>query len=325
MAVEPQWDYYLQAFRLHQGLSRGANSEAQLLLKQANSPAALAQDRVLPRAYGLLSFTIQTAWLSDWIDAPKAQEILTGAIADVETVTEKRKLPPKTLDDLKKPKGSIDAIIKSVNLAYAEVAAALDGEDFDNQWSLATANLYARNFAAAFDGYVIAKTLAGQQQAADVSKGSIAADNADALFFGCGPAAEPSNDDYRQAIEQAIADTQAAIDGNPGDPKRHWWDWTLGWAYYELGGYSGELNEMKNCARSLMILQRFKRPHDLIRKNLMASQAALGMIEPAQQLAIEFMARNPNYTLAVEHRWPYRSDAQRERWKGHLRMAGLPD
>jgi hypothetical protein len=324
-SVLPEWDDYLQAFRLHQGLSRESNFETQRLLKRASATALGATPaRVLPRAYGLLAFTIQSAWLSDWIDLPMARELLAGAIADIEAVTAASKLPAGTLDDLKKAGGSIDDIIKSIDLAYAGISVALDDQDYDNRWSLATANLYAGNFKAAFEGYDKERREAEKWKAPAICIGSIDADNADALFFAGGPADSLTDADYRAAIELAINDTEAAIAKNAGDPKRRWWNWTLGWACYELGAYCDKKSELENCAKSLMILQRFRRPHDLIRKNLMASHVALGMLEPAKQLAAEFMARNPKYTVAVEHRWPYRNPAQLERFKGHLKTAGLP-
>jgi tetratricopeptide (TPR) repeat protein len=322
-SVLPEWDDYLQAFRLHQGLSRESNFETQRLLKRANATAQ-EEGRVLPRAYGLLAFTIQSAWLSDWIDLPMAQELLATAIADIGAVTAKHKLPADTLNDLKKAGGSIDDIVKCIDLAYARISVALDDQDYDNRWSLATANLYAGNFAAAFAGYKKEKDEAEKWKAPKICIGSIDADNADALFFAGGPADSLTDADQRAAIELAIKDTEAAIAANINDPKRRWWNWTLGWAYYELGAYCDKKSELECCAKSLMILQRFRRPHDLIRKNLMASHVALGMLEPAKQLATEFMARNPKYTVAVEHRWPYRNPAQLERFKDHLRTAGLP-
>jgi tetratricopeptide (TPR) repeat protein len=322
MPLEPELDHYLQAYRLHQGLSKGASAEIQSLLRLTTAKA-LENGRVLPRAYGLQSFTILNAWLSDWIDEKGRKQLVADSIADIQAVTDARKLPIEPLDALKTLDGggSIDPLVRTIVRGYAATAAALDGDDYENRWSQATADLYALNFTEAFKGYAAAQELAGAKGTPGVSRSSLAVDYADALFFAGSPDLNEEDDGYRGAIVKAIETTHAAIKQNPHDPKRHRWNWTLGWAHLELGGYA---DSAENYARSLDILQRIRKPHHLIRKCLIAANAALGLAESAKRLADKFMDEHPGYTLAVEDRWPYRNPAQRDRWKRHLAKAGLP-
>lgn len=322
--VNSEWDYYLQAFRLHAGLKPEANTEARKLLRQSTA-RALDQKRVFPRSYGLLAYTTMNKWLSNWISQSEAQSILGAALDDIRRVTNEQGLPRNILDELEKVGGSIDAIVKGVIRAYAEAAVAFDDDDHDNRWSLGTAYLYSGNIPGAFKEYEAARDLADRHGVPDVSKGSLAADLADALFFTGGEDPK-SNEDYIAAIKQAISITDEAIRNNPSDPKHRRWNWTLGWAYYELAGFTGSPDDYRRSLEILNSIRPNGRPvHDLIVKNFIASNVSVGNIEEAQQLARMFMEHNPDYTLAVEDRWPYRTEAQRERWKGHLREAGLPD
>lgn len=322
--IEFEWGYYLQAYRLHQGLTKTSNFETRKLLRRSIG-VALENKRNLPRAYGLLSFTVQTAWLSDWIDQADANTTLSAAIEDLEAIEDAGVSLSKLLNDLKSlrhGKQQFDGIVRTAILAYATAAVVLDDSDFDNHWALATANLYARKFPEALAGYATALTMADSAEVPHVSKSSVSVDFADARFFAGNDELEVSDEAYIAAIEDAIRMTELAIAENPTDPKRHRWNWTLGWAYYELAGYS---EPRKYYPRSLTALQQLRNPHDLIRKNLIATYTALHMAESAAQVAGEFMHNNPTYTLDVENRWPYRSETQLDRWKSHLRLGGLPD
>ena len=325
-----EWTFYLEVFRLHQGLTRESNFETRALLKQSIK-VAISNDRNLPRAHGLWSFTILNAWLSDWIDQSEAKELLSETIqslVDAELIDGSFSQTFQELNQLLGGEQQLDIIIRKIICARAAIAVAQDASDYENHWSLATANLYDRNFPDAFAGYTMAQGLANKPDLPGVGMSSLSVDLADARFFAGDEsfAGNESIDDsaqkYIAAIQNAIVLTETAIAQNPTDPKRFRWNWTLGWAYYELGGY---IDPEKNYPRSLTILRQLRNPHHLIRKNLIASYVAVGLIEPALQLATEFICDNPKYKLAVENRWPYRSTAQLERWKNHLRIGGLPE
>ena len=75
--------------------------------------------------------------------------------------------------------------------------------------------------------------------------------------------------------------------------------------------------------KSLDALLQISNPTDAVLKNIIASKAALGWTKPAQRLAREFRARNPDYSLAIEERWPYRDPKRLQRWQSHLGSATL--
>src|SRR5690242_7298321 len=70
-----EWDYYTQAFRLHQRMTKAANDETQRLLNRAIDIAA-DNGRSIPRADGLLGFTRLQAQLNGWTDFASAQASL---------------------------------------------------------------------------------------------------------------------------------------------------------------------------------------------------------------------------------------------------------
>ena len=312
-----EWDYYLQGYRLNQGLSEKGNGQAQKLLKDAAAEAIKNGSR-FGRPYGLLAFTIQNAWLSDWIvDVAAAVAIRTTAISVISAANSAYELSDEALNELNSSNASsVDSIIKAVIKAYAETAVNLDGDDFDNKWSWATALLYNKSYDEAVGIYRDLHNQAGELQVPQVIKSSIDVDFADALFFG----GDPSKTD-EAAINEAIGLATNAITANPDDPKRHRWNWTLGWAYYELGHI---VDRQKNCFTALEYLEKIRTPHDLILKNLMAAYVGSGQSGLAIPLANDFKLRNPRYSLLVEQRWPYR-DAQLGLWVDDLRTAGLPD
>ena len=120
-------------------------------------------------------------------------------------------------------------------------------------------------------------------------------------------------------INQAIKTIQGAIDKlNPDHPRRFLW--SLGWAYYERAYYAEKKDDY---IKSLDALLQISNPTDAVIKNIIASKSALGWTAPAQRLAREFRARNPDYTLALEERWPYRDAKRLRRWQTHLGSSSL--
>jgi len=316
-----EWDYYMQGFRLHQRMTKAANGQAQRMFLRAIAVAD-GNKRQIPRAKGILSFTFLTALLNDWIDKPAAQAMLAEAKKDLETLKGFAELGQAPLAPLIKVIQSLTGEEAPADVAiaviayYAAAAVTFDPDDFDNHWSYGTALLYySKDFDGALQSY---KTAAGLAAGApDIGKDSMKVDHADALFFRAPLPGKGDSvpGDVLQAIDlvkQAIADAKETA---PDDPKRFRWKWTLGWAYYEANQF----------AQSLTALLQIPNPHDLINKNIIASYVGLGKVESAIPIARDFLERNPNYTLAVEDRWPYKDKARRERWKAHLRAAGLPD
>ncbi len=311
---EIEWEFYLQAYRLHQVLNRDTNQEARQLLEDGLR-AAKENQRELARGYGLLSFTNIIAWLNDWIDDDMARALAERARKDVQPHEKIIKGNALTRLARLNDSSSIDEIVKSTAVAHAALAVALDESDWENHWSLAAANLYANDYPGAFGSYEDALKLAGSK-VPSVNKDSISVDKADALFF----AGIPDDDSDVKAINDAIKLTEAVIAAHPTDPKRHRWNWGLGWAHYELAGYTKKTSDY---IRALEILQRIRNPHDLIMKNLIACYVGAGMKEKAIELADQLKRRNGKYDPAVEERWPYRNPAQRQRWIDNLTAAGL--
>ena len=310
---EIEWDFYLQAFRLHQKMTKGSNRQAEQMLRRAIDIANEC-DRPFARAYGLLSFTFLTAYLNAWTDQEAAAAMLAAAKADIgksDGGDERMNAIVDVIFGLNEG-DDLTAIVPPVVAYYGAKAAALDPDDFDNPWSQGTGFLYFfKDCAVAIESYDEAIAKAQEAQAAAICIDSLKVDKADALFY-CAPLPDKANQ-----VGQAIALAEEAIanarENAPDDPKRFRWNWTLGWAYYEADRF----------AESLVALQQINNPHDLILKNIIASYVGLDKVELAIPLAAEFMERHPTYTLDVEDRWPY-SDARLERWKTHLKAAGLP-
>ena len=200
--------------------------------------------------------------------------------------------------------------------SLADKAAKLDGGDYDNIWSKAGVYFYTAKFQKdpdtafqeGFDLFDQALKLA-PKKAIDFNIEGLRVDIADAKFFVGGLA----------EINQAIKTTKAAIDKlNPDYPRRFLW--SLGWAYYERAYFT---EKKEDYVKSLDALLQISNPSGAVLKNIIASKAALGWTKPAQRLACEFRARNPDYSLAIEERWPYRDSKRLQRWQGHLGSSTL--
>src|SRR4029079_1167216 len=224
---EIEWEFYLQAYRLHQVLNRDTNREVRQLLQDGLS-VANDNGRPLARGYGLLSFTNIVAWLNDWIDESTARALPEHVRKHAQPHEKIIKGDPLASLARLSNSSSIDEIVKSTTVAHAALAVALDDSDWENHWSLAAANLYANNYKEAFASYKEALRLAGSQ-VPSVNKDSISVDKADALFFAGNPD-DDSDEAYVKAIKEAIGLTEAAIAAHPTVPKRNRWNWGLGWA-----------------------------------------------------------------------------------------------
>jgi tetratricopeptide (TPR) repeat protein len=298
------WDYYLQGFRLHNRLMKEANREAVKMFQQA-----IKLRRDFARAYGHLSYTLLVAWQNDWIEPKDAQAWCARVMAEIDSLPRNLKGLVRKVRRTRSAKDALDSFVQTVVTYYAAKSVSFDEEDYDNHWSLGSAHLISRRHSQALAAYDKALALARAQKAPLVNQASLQVDKADALFLS----ARPGRAGQKQ-IEQAIRDTQGAMKQVPNDPKRQHWNWTLGWAYYEAGDY----------VRSLDALLQFRNPPDAILKNLIATYVALGLTERAQQVAKEFLARNPDYDLSLENRRSYRDPKRRRLWISRLKAAGLP-
>jgi tetratricopeptide (TPR) repeat protein len=203
--------------------------------------------------------------------------------------------------------------------SLADKAVKHDPNDYDNLWSQAGIYLFTAKYqtdsASAYKMVLKLFDTAlknAESQAIDFNVDGLRVDFADVLFF---------TGTKQSDVDEAIRIANEAIDRvASGHPKRFLW--TLGWAFYERAWFT---RNREDYIQSLDALLQIANPQDLIVKCIMANYAALGWSKPAQRLARDFVSRNPNYTLAVEDRWPYRDPKRLERWKSHLRQAGLPD
>jgi len=200
----------------------------------------------------------------------------------------------------------------------ADKAVKFGGDDYDNLWSKAGIYFYTAKFqsnpnAAFREGFGLFDQAlqAASQDAIDFNLDGLRVDIADTKFFaGANGLAD---------INQAIKTIQGAIDKlNPDYPRRFLW--SLGWAYYERAYYTEKKDDY---IKSLDALLQISNPNDAVIKNIIASKTALGWTAPAQRLAREFRARNPDYTLALEERWPYRDAKRLRRWQTHLGSSSL--
>jgi hypothetical protein len=318
-----EWDYYMQAYRLHQRMTKVANYQAAAMLVQAIS-IATAHGRDIPRARSLLGFTHLLASLNGWPTPPDAQAVLATAMQDLAGLQGAGLLGKDLLASAANTLGSLSnaspvgEIMRAAIFYYAAAAAELDPTDYDNQWTVGTALLYVfKDFPGAYARYQDAHDLAQNVDAPNISRNSLKVDRGDRKFFMAPYVAQgnPVPDEINQAIaliEEAMLDGEKS---SPDDSKWRRWNWSLGWAYYEARDY----------ARSLTALLQIQNPHDLIIKNIIASYVGLGKVELAISMAAGFLARNPDYSLSIEDFWPYAEDARRDSWKGHLKAAGLPD
>lgn len=254
-------------------------------LAQDMFKAAIKEDPNFARALGHLAYTRLIAWLNGWDTSPT---------------------PPDDLRD------------------QAAQASDLDPDDYDNVWSQAgvyfyTAKYQSRRTAAFRAGLALFDNAIDMARTAENAIGhnidGLLVDKADALFFMA-----RTGENVDEAI-QIIADAVSRIGDN--HPSRFLW--SLGWAHYERAAFRDDPSEAEaDLMRSLEALLRINNPDGAVQKNLIATYGALGWWKPACRVAAEFRGRHPNYTVAIEDRWPYAESRRLNRWKGHLVKAGLP-
>jgi len=318
-AKKLSWDYYVEGYRLHERTTKQANFQARQMFQKAI--------KLWPnggRAQGFLSFSTQIALLNDWISADEAANLLAQVVQDVNSL-DKSALSGmlatvvERIGNIQGNQKPSDILASTVVPYYAATALNVDPEDYENWWSCASACTYSpcsSDKDHAIELYDEALDRATKSDAPSVNIASLIVDRADTLFFFAS-----GEDGGKQQILEAIGDVKDAMSSVPDDPKRQNWNWTLGWAYYELGNI---VNQPSYHAQSLALLSQFRRPTDLILKNIIADHVALEEYQTAEQLAAEFLSRNPNYDLSIENRWPSLDENRRVAFKRHLSRAGLP-
>ena len=214
---------------------------------------AIELDPGFSLAYGYLAYTHTQAWLSGWAQSPDALQ-------------EANKLAQK-----------------AVTLAPSEP---------DNQWSLAAACIYNREFD---------KGLAAFYRAIDLnpSNPDLLVDMADAFV-------------YVGRYSEAIANVERAIRLNPIYPDNYLW--TLGIALYHAG----------QCELAVAALDKMNDPPNLARRHLAAAYAHLGRVAEARRVVAEFLKRDPGYTLERERLWPYQDARILDGLVHDLETAGMP-
>jgi tetratricopeptide (TPR) repeat protein len=261
-------DYYLQGAMWHRVMTHESNRLARKAFKNA-----ILEDAGFARAHGYLSYTQIIAHLHDWKEGEEDSDV--------------------TLENA---------------LSHAREAVRLDGDDYENVWSWAAANIYNRLFEPGMSAYQQALDMAEEQGVIDENISTLRVERADALMF--------------QGEENGIREAIGIVEGEIGAGRsRSWYAWTLGWAYYELGNYT---DDRQNLIRSLEYLSQFSTPSVLIQKNVVATHMALGWTKSAKAEARKMRQKlPPGYAVDDEDKWPFQNGRTLRlgRWKGHIAEA----
>jgi TolB-like protein/class 3 adenylate cyclase/Tfp pilus assembly protein PilF len=182
----------------------------------------------------------------------------------------------------------------------ARKAVALDPNDHDTHWALASCYSNLGKFDPALDQYARALEINGNDA-------NLHAEMADLLCY-VGKHAE------------AIGQIKFAMRINPHFPE--WYRWTLGWCYYFIGEYDEAIAE----------LGKLINPSDDVLLILAASHARLaesgrdseGHGRQAHDFIARFRKRRPRWTLENQREVTrHRKEADAAHWLEGLRLAGL--
>ncbi|MEL6619090.1 MAG: adenylate/guanylate cyclase domain-containing protein [Pseudomonadota bacterium] len=175
----------------------------------------------------------------------------------------------------------------------ARKAIELEPFNFKGYWVLANATTQSGNLERA-------AALHDKAIALNPNSASVLADSIDPLVYG-GNAAE------------AVERMKLAIRLNPHHPD--WYLWNLGWAQYFAEDYAGARDSIE---RMNEIPSRLKRTYAPV-------LLRLGLDSDAQTVIGEFLAANPDYSIAEAMKAPFQSDAYLNRWLDDLRQLGVPE
>jgi adenylate cyclase len=181
--------------------------------------------------------------------------------------------------------------------AYARKALDLDRYDYKSYWALGWAQLYNWEHDAATKSYERALQL-------NPNDAELLAEMTNLLIYLGEPA---------RAIEQL----QLAMRLNPYHPQ--WYEEYLGWAYEEAGRPEDAIG----------VLEPIREPEEWVRRTLAAAYAAVGRQQDARRQVEAIVRANPSFSLAeheayVRENYPYKTEAQIERWIEAFRLAGPP-
>jgi adenylate cyclase len=181
--------------------------------------------------------------------------------------------------------------------AYAQKALDLDPYDYKSYWALGWAQLYNWEHDAAIKSYERALQL-------NPNDAELLAEMSNLLIYIGNP---------DQAIEQLVL----AMRLNPYHPQ--WYEEYLGWGYEEAG----------RPEDAIRTLEPIREPEEWVRRTLAAAYAAVGRQDDARQQIEAIVESDPSFSLAeheafVRENYPYRTEAQIERWIEAFRLAGPP-
>jgi adenylate cyclase len=187
--------------------------------------------------------------------------------------------------------------VRAQAYAYARRALDLDPYDYKSYWALGWAQLYNWEHDAAIKSYERALQLNPNDAELLAEMGNLL------IYIG-----EPD-----RAIDQLLL----AMRLNPYHPQ--WYIEYLGWGYEEAGRFED----------AIRVLEPLAEPDEWVRRTLAAAYAAAGRQDDASQQIEAIVAANPSFSLAqheayVRENYPYRTEAQIERWIEALRRAGPP-
>jgi len=121
---------------------------------------------------------------------------------------------------------------------------------------------------------------------------------------------------YMGRGEEAVAWIEKAKRLNPHHPV--WYDWNAGAAYLMAKDYEKAVIGAK---KTLAVYPK----QISSRRVLIAAYAGMGRMEDAEKVAQEILEIEPGFTLSSVRNTPFQHEADRKRFYGALRQAGLPD
>ncbi len=229
-------------------------SESALLESRQWFQKAIELDPSYARAWGWLAYNHVASWTEGWAS-------------------------PETLDFAKD---------------CAEKAVALEPEDYDTHWALASVYQARGNLDLALGAYVTALEL-------NRNDPDMLVEMAETLCC-------------LGRHEDAVTQIERAMIINPRFPE--WYRWTLGWCLYHLREYR-RANEQ---------LEKIIRPNNEVRLIMAANHAQLGDNERAAAALSRFLQKRPDWTLEKERQTlTYRDPEDKEHWLDGVRSAGLPE
>jgi len=121
---------------------------------------------------------------------------------------------------------------------------------------------------------------------------------------------------YIGRTDEAIERIERAKGIDPFYPD--WFDWQLGWAYWEKN----------DCQAALVAMLRMKKIYTAAHRQLAGIYACLGNVQAAKEALAVFLKDSPDHTISKEREeWGnlWTAPGSLDRWIEHMRIAGLPE